>query len=503
MAAVLTFWAYAAIHMTRKALSEVKPDLITLWTTGPTPYYDGPDAVKDATSFLSTLDAIFMFAYAAGLVFAGDVGDRINLRWLLSGCMCGSAILVTLFGLGPTFGVGPWFYAVIWTANGVMQSACWPAVVAVMGNWWGKGVRGAAMGLWSGNASAGNAISGIVCGALLHAGMSWETCMFVSGGTLFASGVLMFVALVPHPSEVGMLSVTQAVAAEARAAGDHKASLLDQSSLQAQHERHADAEQDELDDGVFVTGTSMGALIPARARVAPMSLESDAAAADGDTKPGDADTPQAAGICASLMLPGTIVFSLCYACLKAVNYTMFFVLPLYLSNSTSIDPSRADFYSSLYDVGGIAGSFLAGALTDMFSRRSPIVVAQLLCSVPLLVAFGLAVKTDAAIIGLSLGTGFLVGGAANLVSSVFAVEIAEQVTKTKGGGSKQALATVTGIIDGLASVGAGIVLQLAGVIPEAYLFDMLAPIAALSAVCLAPVFLRDMWTMCGCAASKR
>lgn len=482
--------------MTRKSLSEVKPDLIKLWTTGPTPYYDGPNAVDAATSFLSTIDAIFMFAYAAGLVIAGDVGDRINLRLLLAGCMCGSAVLVTLFGLGPMFGVGPWFYAVVWTANGIMQSACWPAVVAVMGNWWGKGVRGAAMGLWSGNASAGNAIAGIVCGALLHTGLPWEVCMFVSGGTLFASGLLVFFALVPHPSAVGMLSVAHE---EARAA---RIAVADADAIGASASINTGAaegllmdggEEDEEDaDGVFVTGTSMGALVPA-------TVKRRQNIPDGST----CEAPEAAGLVASLMLPGTVVFSLCYACLKAVNYTMFFVLPLYLSNSTSISPSRADFYSSLYDVGGIAGSFLAGALTDLFSRRSPIVVAQLLCSVPLLVAFGVATKTDPVIIGLCLGCGFLVGGAANLVSSVFAVEIAEQVAKTKGGSSKQALATVTGIIDGLASVGAGVVLQLAGIIPETYLFDMLAPLAALSAVCLAPVFLRDMWAMCGCKASSR
>jgi len=524
IAAGLTFWAYAAIHMTRKALSEVKADLVLEWTTGDSPFYAGPTAKHDAESFLGTLDAIFMFAYALGLIFTGDFGDRVNLRLLLGSCMCSSAVAVALFGLGPQFGVGPWFYGAVWTLNGILQSACWPAVVAVMGNWWGKGVRGAAMGLWSGNASAGNFIAGIVCGALLSGGLPWQACMFVSAAVLFVSGVIVLVFLVPHPHDAGLPSLQDLSHADGPVKDGAPAVAV--GPLERLLEEGGPRDE-EADGPLGFTAAADGH------GGAVLAVSAAGGLQEGGAKPGKLE---AAGLVAALRLPGTLVFSLCYACLKAVNYTMFFVLPLYLKNSTSIPASKADFYSSLYDVGGIAGSFLAGALSDCFARRSPVVVGELLLSVPALVLFGVLPKTDAVIVALSLATGFLVrppgsthagramchrlraaaraprprcrpgraalcapsqvGGAANLVSSVFAVEIAEGVQRTEGGSSKQALATVAGIIDGLASIGAGIVLQIAAIIPEALLFDMLAPLAALSAVCLAPVLIREVRAMC-------
>jgi len=60
--------------------------------------------------------------------------------------------------------------------------------------------------------------------------------------------------------------------------------------------------------------------------------------------------------------------------LKSVNYTFFFWLPDYLQNTLHLDSGVANLSSLWYDLGGIAGGFIAGMLTDCVSRRSPIVV---------------------------------------------------------------------------------------------------------------------------------
>lgn len=46
-------------------------------------------------------------------------------------------------------------------AAGFMQATGWPSVVAVMGNWYGKGKRGAVMGIWNAHTSVGNILGSV------------------------------------------------------------------------------------------------------------------------------------------------------------------------------------------------------------------------------------------------------------------------------------------------------------------------------------------------------
>jgi len=148
-----------------------------------------------------------MWTYAFGLVVLGDVGDRLNLRWVLAVAMCASGMITALFGMGPywTSVQSPIFYGVVWGLNGFAQSACWPAVVAVVGHWLGKGVRGGVMGLWSGNASAGNGLGDLLGYVVLQeSGLGWQWCLLISGGALLVGGLVIGVALRAHPHDVGL-----------------------------------------------------------------------------------------------------------------------------------------------------------------------------------------------------------------------------------------------------------------------------------------------------------
>jgi sugar phosphate permease len=50
-------------------------------------------------SLLGQVDLAFLAAYAAGMFFAGHLGDRTDLRVFLSVGMLGSGIFCTLFGM--------------------------------------------------------------------------------------------------------------------------------------------------------------------------------------------------------------------------------------------------------------------------------------------------------------------------------------------------------------------------------------------------------------------
>ena len=147
---LLTFFAYASLHYSRKAFSTIKQRLKSLQWFGST---------HSTVTALSTLDTTFLFTYALGLYASGIVGDRVNLRVAVCVGLVLTALSTLAFaglGLLRVHSVVP--YAVVWGISGIVQSSGWPSNVAVVGNWFAKRERGAVFGIWACNASSGNII---------------------------------------------------------------------------------------------------------------------------------------------------------------------------------------------------------------------------------------------------------------------------------------------------------------------------------------------------------
>eukprot|EP00105_Crassostrea_gigas_P035946 XP_019920094.1 PREDICTED: sugar phosphate exchanger 3-like [Crassostrea gigas] len=109
---LLTFLSYAFFHATRKTFSNVKSTISDEWSPSfhnDTVNYTKPDHIwnsrhlfnsrKDAEPYLGVLDAVFMISYAVGLYISGMIGDRLNMRLVLSFGMCSSAVMVFVFGV--------------------------------------------------------------------------------------------------------------------------------------------------------------------------------------------------------------------------------------------------------------------------------------------------------------------------------------------------------------------------------------------------------------------
>ena len=96
---------------------------------------------------------------------------------------------------------------------------------------------------------------------------------------------------------------------------------------------------------------------------------------------------QTIGFIQAVLLPGVIVYSLCYACLKMVNYSFLFWLPYYLSNKFHWSESVADEISIWYDIGGIMGGIIGGLLSDVIQKRSVVIFIMLLLAIPSLYIF--------------------------------------------------------------------------------------------------------------------
>ncbi|CAI5786236.1 sugar phosphate exchanger 3 [Podarcis lilfordi] len=427
---LLTFFSYSLLHASRKTFSNVKVSISNQWT--PFPHNNTspslqpnelwnnshifPDTRK-ATLFLGTLDTIFLFSYAVGLFISGIVGDRLNMRWVLSFGMCSSAVVVFVFGTVTEWlhFYNKWFYCFLWIVNGLLQSTGWPCVVAVMGNWFGKAGRGLVFGLWSACASVGNIFGAFLASSVLQYG--YEYAFLVTASVQFAGGIIVFFGLVISPKEVGLPDIGEE--GDGSAEEDVSEPLIGSSD-------------DDDDDQNY-------------------SIQ----AADLSNSGSSSNTrqPKAIGFFQACCLPGVILYSLAYACLKLVNYSFFFWLPLYLYDNFGWKEAEADELSIWYDVGGIIGGTIQGFISDKLQKRAPVLAVSLILAIASLLGYSRSPNDKLINAVLMAITGFFIGGPSNMISSAISADLGRQEMVK---GSSEALATVTGIVDGTGSIGAAV-----------------------------------------------
>ncbi|XP_005405480.1 PREDICTED: sugar phosphate exchanger 3 isoform X1 [Chinchilla lanigera] len=415
---LLTFFSYSLLHASRKTFSNVKVSISKQWT--PSAWNTSTElpaetwssnrlfpSTEEATLFLGTLDTIFLFSYAVGLFISGIVGDRLNLRWVLSFGMCSSALVVFVFGTLTEWlhFYNKWFYCGLWIVNGLLQSTGWPCVVAVMGNWFGKAGRGVVFGLWSACASVGNILGACLASSVLQYG--YEYAFLVTASVQFAGGIVIFFGLLVSPEEIGLLGIER----EENLEEDSHRPLINAEN------------EDEYEPSYSIPKAS------------------------------DVPHVKAISFGQACCLPGVIPYSLAYACLKLVNYSFFFWLPFYLSNNFGWKEAEADKLSIWYDVGGIVGGTLQGFISDVLQRRAPVLALSLLLAVGSLVEYSRSPNNKSINALLMAVTGFFIGGPSNMISSAISADLGRQELIQ---GSSEALATVTGIVDGTGSIGAAV-----------------------------------------------
>ncbi|KAK1335089.1 hypothetical protein QTO34_004667 [Cnephaeus nilssonii] len=385
-------------------------------------------SAEEATLFLGTLDTIFLFSYAVGLFISGIVGDRLNLRYVLSFGMCSSALVVFIFGTVTEWlhFYNKWLYCCLWIVNGLLQSTGWPCVVAVMGNWFGKAGRGVVFGLWSACASVGNILGACLASSVLQYG--YEYAFLVTAAVQFAGGIVIFFGLLVSPEEIG----------------EDKLSLLlllwAKRNLRPGQSPRYEAEENVEEDShrPLINGAEN-----------EDEYEPNYSVQEGST----ITQVKAISFYQACCLPGVIPYSLAYACLKLVNYSFFFWLPFYLSNNFGWKEAEADKLSIWYDVGGIIGGTLQGFISDVLQKRAPVLALSLFLAIGALVGYSRS-PNDKSINALLMAvTGFFIGGPSNMISSAISADLGRQELIQ---GSSEALATVTGIVDGTGSIGAAV-----------------------------------------------
>eukprot|EP00090_Calanus_glacialis_P030254 TRINITY_DN4876_c0_g1_i1.p1 TRINITY_DN4876_c0_g1~~TRINITY_DN4876_c0_g1_i1.p1 ORF type:complete len:525 (-),score=179.91 TRINITY_DN4876_c0_g1_i1:298-1872(-) len=436
---LITFLAYTSYHLSRKPISIVKNSAAFLdcgpvhndstrcksWIT----QIDGKTEAE-AKTFLGLLDTSYLFSYAFFMFGSGFVAERMDLRYFLSLGMIMSGVFTFLFGFAKNAGIHSlWYLLAIQIALGMFQATGWPGVVSVMANWFGKGKRGLIMGLWNSHTSLGNILGSLVAGAFVN--HDWGLSFQVPGMIIAGVGFLLFLFMVPKPSDVG-LAENSTTRVEETDAENENAPLMDNKSSE-------DSEE------------------PPFGRVQVLNEE------------------RAIGFLGALKIPGVVEFSLCLFFSKLVSYTFLYWLPNYIHSTSGVDAEESAVLSTIFDLGGIVGGTIAGLVSDNTGNPASTCAVMLIMAIPTMFMYEGLVTRWCPItadhgrpihnscftwnIILTLVTGTLVNGPYALITTAVSAELGQHPSLR---GSGKALATVTAIIDGTGSIGAAIGPFLAG-----------------------------------------
>lgn len=413
---LFTFFCYTSFHLSRKPISIVKSVLyrkncsIPLIPGDPVKFDNTTDCdwapfddKTDVGALLGSLDLAYLFAYAVGMFLSGHVAERMNLRHFLSLGMLLSGLLTALFGMGYFWNIHQyWYYIVVQVVGGLVQASGWPSVVAIVGNWFGKGKRGLIMGIWNSHTSVGNILGSLIAGIWVN--YQWGWSFIVPGIIIGCLGVLVFFFMVTEPSIVGCDKPVH-------------------HNIQEEEEKLLSKKDDDLQKE---------------------------------------NKHEAITLWRALKIPGVLEFSVCLFFAKLVSYTFLFWLPKYISFKTDYDAEVAGDLSTLFDVGGIVGGIIAGVVSDYTRGRASTCCVMLLLGAPMMFIYNEFGSIDLKhSIGLLLVCGFFVNGPYALITTAVSADLG---THTSLQGNSRALATVTAIIDGTGSIGAAVGPLLTGVI---------------------------------------
>uniref|UniRef100_A0A8C9T3K5 Glucose-6-phosphate exchanger SLC37A2 n=1 Tax=Scleropages formosus TaxID=113540 RepID=A0A8C9T3K5_SCLFO len=401
----LTFIFYTTYHLSRKPISIVKVKVNKSITNKvlKTSYQN------NYQTLFGVLDNSFLVAYAIGMFFSGIFGERLPLRYYLSTGMLLSGFFTALFGLGFYWNIHSiWYYAFVQAMNGLVQTTGWPAVVACVGNWFGKGKRGFIMGIWNSHTSVGNILGSLIAG--VYVSSAWGLSFIVPGIIIAATGVVCFFFLVE--------SVYSAL---------YKSSLV-------------------IPKVFLLCPTYIYLRMAILETCRPYTVS---------VRELPRDNEKAISFLGALQIPGVVEFSLCLLFAKLVSYTFLYWLPLYIANVAHFDSKGAGDMSTLFDVGGIVGGILAGLVSDYTDGRATT------CWVMLIVAANPHILVCTYMSGMLLLCGALVNGPYALITTAVSADLG---THKSLRGNSRALSTVTAIIDGTGSIGAALGPLLAGLI---------------------------------------
>ncbi len=380
-------------------------------------------AIEEAMgkSALHGVETVYLAMYALGQFVSGGIGDRIGARRLVGFGMLLSAAACVAFG----FSHLALLFVVAMAINGLAQSSGWPGNVKAMAEWVPSQRRGALMGVWATCYQVGGIVASVVATAFL-ASYGWRGAFVGPGLCIAIVGLMVIAWLKPGPLVSPALE-------ERRALGT---ALEERRALGTALER-------ELESTVKAAR---------RAVLRSVTLWSYGAS---------------------------------YFCIKLIRYSLLFWLPYYLETVLHYSRKDAGYFSTSFEIGGIVGTLVLGALSDKMRHIPRSVFAAVS-----LVGLALALWLYLAVGGL--GPAYNFASMALCGALLFGPDALLSGAAVQDAGGPYAAALAAGVVNGLGSIG--------GILQEAVtrgvsaawgwnaLFYVFLSLALLAAASLLPTF---------------
>ncbi len=200
---LLLFGGYAACYFCRVDLAVATPLIIDeLRQHGV--------AHQEATLRIGQIISLGVFAYAAGKIFLGGLGDFWGGRRNFLIGLGGATLFTVLFPLGG----GLTLFAATWFGNRLTQSMAWAGLIKVVSKWFNYSSHGAVVGILSISYLVGDAVARNCMGLLLEQGFPWRVLFYFAAGVaalLFLCNLFFlresrtnsgYEAAVPHPANL-------------------------------------------------------------------------------------------------------------------------------------------------------------------------------------------------------------------------------------------------------------------------------------------------------------
>lgn len=185
----------------------------------------------------------------------------------------------------------------------------------------------------------------------------------------------------------------------------------------------------------------------------------------------------------ALLIPGVLIFAISFMFIKFSMYGIFYWLPTYLRDQLNFSKADAANMFSTFDAGSIVGNILMGLITDLLPYRSPVFEVGIVLSTIFTLALTFWDNTSKEVLSIIMFfLGFTLTGSSIVIAAIECDLGKQEILKH----NQKALATVSGIIDGVAGFGSVLGQILIGVIKDSAgwraTFLMLTIVTGLSGV---------------------
>lgn len=404
---MLTFVNYGILHATRSSWSMATKDLLNLYNW--------------SENTISDMNATFLFTYSLGGFFLSHLGDIYSKRKLI--CFMYTIIALAEVALGCLQFIAikdqsaAYFY-IVKAINGAVQSFAWAVNFGILSNWFPRKGRGILIGIWATNPSVGDIFGQRIYLMFTENNVeNWGYTFIFLGGCIEVVAILNLLCLVEYPLQKGIVIRERANILD-------PTKVDDDTNISTEAENENEINQDELEDNAMT-----------KPKIAVEDNEDIKNISFGK----------------ALFIPGVLTYSLSFFFIKFAYYGIYYWVPTYLQDELGYSKDQAGNITSLGSVGGIIGSLLMGLLSDVLVVRSPvhsfgcIIGALCLCLIT-------SVHDDQHTSWLTfLLTSFSIfEGGATIVISIILCDIGKDYVQKH---QLKAIATISGICDGIAGFG--------------------------------------------------